>query len=199
MNGCTWHEWATATGQPLIGVAGAMYWFRDRYIRCHLSDYVVADCLAFLREGLCSIVKRNEVRSPFVTYDVCKVVSDVVLPSSQIAETCACDTNDLFCNVAFASIRGINSLSLSFERTCREGAAYFIYSFGWARARITARVLRACLHFAVPSSPAHASCPTRGCLLPFDPHLPVTRHLLLTTTRLFCFPSISFTLSRTLD
>ena len=32
----------------------------------------------------------------------------------------------------------------------------------------------------VPSSPAYASCPTRGCALPFDLRLPVTRHLLTT-------------------
>ena len=72
-----------------------------------MSDYVVDDCLALPRERLCSLVKRGEVRSPFVTYAVFKVISDVVLSSGQIAEACACDINDLFCNVVSASIRGI--------------------------------------------------------------------------------------------
>ena len=81
-----------------------------------------------------------------------------------------------FCNVAFASIRGINSLSLSLERSLREGAAYFIYGLGSARVRITAPGQRVCLHSTIPSSPTLASCPARGCLLPFDPHLPVKRH-----------------------
>lgn len=65
-----------------------------------------------------------------MTNTICDFISDVALPSSEIADACAYDINDLLCNVVFPSIRGINPLSLSLERTLSEGAAYFIYSLG---------------------------------------------------------------------
>lgn len=87
--------------------------------------------LICFRGRLCFLVKRDEVRSPFAMDAVREFIADVSPPpSSEAADACACDINYRFCNVAFASICGINSLSLSLERNSREGAAYFIYGLG---------------------------------------------------------------------
>lgn len=89
-----------------------MDWFRGRYVRCELSDYVV-DCLDLLAREALLICKKDEVRSHLWWIHFAKLTLTSFPRSSEIADACACDINYFFHNVASASIRGINPLSLS--------------------------------------------------------------------------------------
>jgi len=117
--------------------------------------------------------QRDEVRSPSqrVLYVASLSLTSVLL-SSEIADACARDINHLFCNVASASIRGINCLSLS----CKEPGEK-VRRISSIASAITCPDhgtggQKACLHLVISSSPAHASCSTRGVSPSFDPHLP---------------------------
>jgi len=59
-------------------VTGMMDWFRGRYVRCELSDYVV-DCLDLLARVAFPFGKKRRGEITFATDSLCKV-TDVVSP-----------------------------------------------------------------------------------------------------------------------
>jgi len=145
------------------GASRMVDWFHGRYVRPITLTSFTCKRDVSKRRGEITFTK-GPLR--------CKFIADVGPPSSEIADACARDINHLFCNVASASIRGINCLSLSciepgekVRRISSIASAITCPDHGTGGQK-------ACLHLVISSSPAHASCSTRGVSPSFDPHLP---------------------------